>query len=86
MPSRTRTPSDHHEMASALKALYTIMYTLELLDENDQLFLPPHPDHMFNAEYALEASFSQEAVDAIQQMPYILKTRVEFLPSTDTLC
>ena len=86
MPSRTRTPSDHHEMASALKALYTIMDTLALLDEDEQIFLPPHPDHMFNAEYALEAGFSQEAVDALQQMPYIPNTRIEFLPSTEALC
>ena len=86
MPSRTRTPSDHREIASALKALYTMMHTLALLDEDDQIFLPPHPDHMLNTEYALEAGFSQEAVDALQQMPYIPNTRVEFLPSTDAQC
>ena len=85
MPSRTRTPSDHHEIASALTALYTMMDSLVLLS-NDHIFLPPHPDHMFNAENALEAGFSQEAVDALQQIPYLATGSVEFLPSTNAIC
>ena len=67
-------------------ALYTTMDSLTLLGEYDQIFLPPHPDHMFNAELALEAGFSQEAVEALQQMPYLSDRSVEFLPGTNALC
>ena len=60
--------------------------SLVLLDEYDQLFFPPHPDEILNTEYVLEAGFSQEAIDALQQIPYLSNGGIEFLPSTRILC
>ena len=59
MPSRTRTLSDYHEIASALTALYIVIDSLTLLGEDNQTFLPPYPEHIFSIEYVLEAGFSR---------------------------
>lgn len=81
--------SDHAELISTLKELWTLLDSLAACPPN-MIALPPsdtgvHPSSTFNADSARAGGFTDEAVQLLAALPY-LKCPLEIQPDTYFKC
>lgn len=72
----------HAELISAMTEFYMLLRTAAVLPEDVHIYLPPHLPGAISTDAALAAGYSEEAVEVIAGLPYLGRTDLDLMPST----